>query len=185
MPISVLPRSLRALRVDERYTLLVPLQAAAAAATTAASLTAPATLSAAIDITTFTFASFSSAATFTSPPLLTDGVVMSLWVGDEAASSCSRQLVRWDPPEGEHRLGTLRWCAPGMRSRGGQELVVHVSEMPLGRQSPALRSPEAERNATALQCFSLLGSRCKILFTAQCESTIGWEKGGGGGVRWE
>jgi len=94
---------------------------------------------------------------------------MTVWSGDETHSTATRQFVYWDPPEGKKRLGTLRWCAPGMRERvQGQELPLHyISDVFLGRHSPALKSPEAV-NAVTSCCFVLFSKN--LTFSAQCNS---------------
>ena len=177
LPISVLPRSMRVLRVGERYTLFMsdasPQPAAATAATAAASLlnASLSSVPAATD-TAITTTPFSSASTFTSCRLWIDGVVMSVWVGDETSSSSSRQLVWWEPPDCQSPLGTLRWCPAGVRQRvAGQQLAVHdLADMPLGRHSPALLSPEAQQRTWDGRCFSLRDERQTFTFSAECDS---------------
>ena len=177
LPISVLPRSMRVLRVGERYTLFMsdasPQPAAATAATAAASLlnASLSSVPAATD-TAITTTPFSSASTFTSCRLWIDGVVMSVWVGDETSSSSSRQLVWWEPPQGEHRLGTLRWCPAGVRQRvAGQELsVVAISNLFLGAKAPALRSPEAQQRAVQGSCFSVASASEGVTLSVEFES---------------
>ena len=177
LPISVLPRSMRVLRVGERYTLFMsdasPQPAAATAATAAASLlnASLSSVPAATD-TAITTTPFSSACTFTSCRLWIDGVVMSVWAGDETSSSSSRQLVWWEPPQGEHRLGTLCWCTPGERQRvAGQQLAVHdIRELRLHRESPALRSPQAVQRVDTMQCLALTSAGRAATFCAECNS---------------
>ena len=125
--------------------------------------------------------SFSSSTTPSSSPsstpnstannLVIDGVVMSVWTGTETQATSSRQLVYWEPPEGKRRLGTLRWCPPDQQQQRieGQELPLHyISDVFLGRHSPALKSPEAKEQAASQQCFVLVSKN--LTFSAQCNS---------------
>ena len=105
--------------------------------------------------------------------LLWDGAVMTMWTGNGTHASSSRQFVWWAPPEGVRRFGTLCWCdaaQPQLRWRSAdRELPLHhISDVFFGRQSPALRSPQAAQQSTQSQCFSLASKR--LTLSAQCDS---------------
>ena len=102
---------------------------------------------------------------------VTDGVVMTVWTGTETQGTSSRQFVFWEPPEGKRRLGTLCWCDASAAAQrvASQELPLHyISDVFLGRHSPALKSPEAKAEAASQQCFVLVSKN--LTFSAQCNS---------------
>ena len=102
--------------------------------------------------------------------IVADGLEMSVWSGNETHSTATRQFVYWDAPEPKRRLGTLRWCPPGQRVKvEGQELPLHhISDVFMGRNSVALKSPEAVAQATPSHCFVLFSK--SLTFSAECSS---------------
>ena len=103
--------------------------------------------------------------------LLIDGVEMTVWTGDEAYSTASRQFVWWEPPRGVCALGLLCWCDATEREQreAARELPLHkLTGAKAGRDVPVLRSPEAQQSSTERQCFTLHFKFSS--FSAQCDS---------------